>query len=599
MMTIFNVPPGLLYIFGGLISLALPTRFVRLIALGVPVIAFFQLLGLGEGSALNVQFLFYSLNVLRVDALSLIFGYVFVISSFFGCLYGCFIAKKYEFSSALIYIGAALSVIFSGDLITLYIFWEVMAVSSTCLILLRGTRASRRSAMRYLMVHLVGGLVLLAGIVIHINDVGSIAFHALSTQTLGTVLMLLGVLVNAAAIPVSSWLPDAYPESTIMGGVILSAYTSKTAVYVLLRGFVGWDSLIFIGIAMALYGVIYAILENNIRRIFSYSIVNQVGFMVCAAGVGTPLAIAGACAHAFCHIIYKAVLFMSAGSIMHCTGEERLTKVGGLGAWMPITMICMLIGALSMSAMPLTSGFVSKTIILKAIEKEHLFLPWLLLEIASVGSFLYAVYKVPSTVFFGQMVSNVRQKVTGTMAVAMVAMSVLCVLIGCFPSVLYLHLPYQDVLVKKIPSSFLDIYLHHMDHVVTQLQVFVFAGIAYGLFRRMTQPTNQITVDIDIVYRRVLRYFSGIAISFVDFMYATINAYAMAGIRWVSYLVTNGLPLFVATVRVPFLPLGGSSLSKDQRLAAYHRAFKLHAFPFTVIGILTGVIFIGFVVISA
>ena len=285
MMEIFNITPGLIYIFGGLIAFFLRGYLHKSLVLIIPILAFFKLITLTSSDVLTVNFLMSDLNFLRVDKLSLVFGYVFVISSFFGFLYGITTAKKHEYTSALIYIGSALSVVFARDLITLYIFWELMALSSVILILLRGNLSSRKSASRYLIVHIVGGLVLLAGILLHIQQTGTTSFSSFTVQNLSTWLMLIGVLVNAAAIPFSSWLPDSYPESTVMGGVILSAYTSKTAVYALLRGFAGWDILIWIGLGMAVYGIIYALMENDIRRILSYSIVNQVGFMVVQQGL--------------------------------------------------------------------------------------------------------------------------------------------------------------------------------------------------------------------------------------------------------------------------------------------------------------------------
>ena len=397
-MMITSLTPGLLYIFRGLFSYFLKGNIQKLFVLSIPLIALFQLTILNSSDSYVVSFLMSNINLLRVDNLSLVFGYVFVISSFAGFLYGIGTAKKAEYSSALIYIGSALSVVFARDLITLYIFWEFMALSSVFLVLLKRSERSRKSSLRYLMVHILGGLILLSGIMLHIHNTGSIAFSRFSIQNLSTWLMLVGVLVNAAAIPFSSWLPDAYSESTIMGGVILSAYTSKTAIYALLRGFAGWDILIWLGLAMAIYGVIYALIENDIRRILGYGIINQVGFMVCAVGVGTPLAIAAATAHAFCHIVYKALLWMSAGAVIKSTGKSKFTELGGLYYKMPITFSLALIGALTIGA-PLTTAFTSKAMLIKAVEYQRLFWPWLLLQLSSAGIFFNLGVKFPYLIF--------------------------------------------------------------------------------------------------------------------------------------------------------------------------------------------------------
>ena len=327
---IFNLTPGLIFILGGILSFFTKGVIQKSIVLITPVISFFTILSLSSIDTLNFPFLTTYLDLLRVDKLSLIFGYVFTLSSFFGFIYGLQFAKRSEYTSALLYIGAALSVIFAGDLITLYIFWELMALTSVFLILLNKTDESRKSALRYLIVHLVGGLILLSGIILYIHETGNIGFNSLSVNNPASWLMLIGVLVNVAAIPMSSWLPDSYPNSTLMGGVIMSAYTSKTAVYVLLRGFPGTDLLIWLGAAMAIYGVIYGLIENNIRRVLAYSIINQVGFMVCAVGIGSKLAIAGASAHAFSHIIYKGLLWMAAGAVIMQTGKTKYTPVDGI-----------------------------------------------------------------------------------------------------------------------------------------------------------------------------------------------------------------------------------------------------------------------------
>ena len=214
-----------------------------------------------------------------------------------------------------------------------------MAVASTFLILARKTEKAQAAGMRYILVHIFGGLCLLAGIIMHITQTGSVAFDPMTNRNLANYLILLGILVNAAAPLVGAWLPDAYPEATVTGGVILSAYTTKTAVYTLVRGFPGWEILILVGCIMTLYGIIYALLENDMRRILAYSIINQVGFMVCGVGIGTMMSLNGTVAHAFCHIIYKSLLWMSAGSVLYMTGKSRCTDLGGLYKTMPWTLI--------------------------------------------------------------------------------------------------------------------------------------------------------------------------------------------------------------------------------------------------------------------
>jgi len=306
-----------------------------------------------------------------------------------------------------------------------------------------------------------------------------------------TLLILIGFLLNAAAPPLSAWLPDAYPESTVTGGVILSAYTTKTAVYTLVRGFAGWHILVIVGCIMTIYGIIYALLENDMRRILAYSIINQVGFMVCGVGIGTEIAINGTVAHAFCHIIYKALLWMSAGSVLYMTGRSRCTDLGGLYKTMPLTLIFGGIGALSISAFPATSGFTSKSMIIEGAVHEHMIWTWIVLQVASAGVFLHAGIKFPYFVFFAKD-SGLRPGETNrSMLLAMAIMSFICIFLGVYPDPLYNVLPY------RVGYS-----AYHLEHVSSQLQLLMFSALVFFLFLPLLKRTETISIDTDWVYRR-------------------------------------------------------------------------------------------------
>ncbi len=359
MIPLENIPPGLILILGAIVLLLLPATARKAGAIGLAALGFFAISQLEDGSRLSPSFLGFDLTLLRVDATSKAFGYIFTLCAVAAFIFSWHEKRRAENTAALVYIGSALGVVFAGDMITWYVCWELMAIASTFLILSRKTEKSLKAAQRYILVHLAGGLILLTGILLHVHETRSIAFDAFPKDAIGSWFILVGILINAAAVPFSSWLPDAYPESTVMGGVILSAYTTKTAVYTLIRGFPGWEILVAVGCVMAIYGIIYALLENDMRRILSYSIINQVGFMVCGVGIGTNLAIAGVVAHSFCHIIYKALLWMSAGAVLFRTGKSKCTELGGLYKTMPITMILGTIGALAISSVPFTSVFVS------------------------------------------------------------------------------------------------------------------------------------------------------------------------------------------------------------------------------------------------
>jgi multicomponent Na+:H+ antiporter subunit D len=334
--------------------------------------------------------------------------------------------------------------------------------------------------------------LLMAGIIGEILNTGSIAFQPMDTSSIARWLILAGFLINAGAPPFSAWLPDAYPAASWSGMVFLSAFTTKTAVYVLLRGFPGTELLIYVGLYMVFYGIIYAILENDMRRILAYSIINQVGFMVTGIGIGSQMALNGAAAHAFTHIIYKALLLMSAGSVLLMTGKNKCTDLGGLFRTMPFTMLMGVIGALAISSFPLTSGFISKSMISQGAADAHMAIVWFMLAAASAGVFLHAGIKFPWFVFF-QKDSGMRPpEPPWNMRAGMVVMAAFCIGLGLWPSPLYDLLPYP---VDYVPYT--------ASHVVFQLQLLLFSGLAFFIMLDLLKRTETITLDTDWFYRKL------------------------------------------------------------------------------------------------
>jgi multicomponent Na+:H+ antiporter subunit D len=365
-----------------------------------------------------------------------------------------------------------------------------MAVGSTLVLWSSGTPAAWAASRRYVMVHLAGGVILFAGVAGHLATTGDATFTAMQTDSIAHWLILIGFLINAGAPPLSAWLPDAYPEASWSGTVFLSAFTTKTAVYVLLRGFPGTEILIWIGIFMIFYGIVYALLENDMRRILAYSIVNQVGFMITGIGIGTEMALNGAAAHAFSHIIYKGLLLMSAGVVLSATGRRKCSELGGLFHSMPLTTICGTIGALAISSFPLTSGFISKSMVAQAAADGHLQTVWLFLAAASAGVFLHAGIKFPWFVFF-QKDSGLRPSdPPASMRWAMILFSFLCIALGIWPDPLYAMLPYA---VDYVPYT--------AAHVITQLQLLLFSGLAFFVMLDYLKRTPTITLDADWLWR--------------------------------------------------------------------------------------------------
>jgi multicomponent Na+:H+ antiporter subunit D len=486
-----NFPPAALLILGALLVPLFTGKAKSYYVIALPAAAFLVVYQLAPGSSWHTHFFGFDLTFLRVDRLSKVFGYIFTLNAFAAFIYAFYLKDNTQHMAALFYIGSSLGVVFAGDLVSLYFFWEIMAVASTFLILARKTEKAQAAGMRYIMVHVFGGLCLLAGIVLTISETGSIAFTAMTQRNLGTYLILIGFLVNGAAPPFSAWLPDAYPEATVTGGVILSAYTTKTAVYTLVRGFPGWEILIWIGCIMTIYGIIYALLENDARRILAYSIINQVGFMVTGVGIGTMMSLNGTVAHAFCHIIYKGLLWMSAGSVLYMTGKSKCTDLGGLYKTMPWTLIFGAVGAASISAFPGTSGFTSKSLIIDGAIHQHLAWVWLVLEIASAGVFLHAGIKFPYFVFFAKDKGLRPGETNKSMLLAMAFMSFLCLFLGVFPQPLYNVLPFP---VHFSAYSFV--------HVFSQLQLLMFSALVFFLFLPLLKRTETISIDTDWFYRK-------------------------------------------------------------------------------------------------
>ena len=489
--------PALVLILGGILVAVLRGTARAAVVLAVPAVALYLLWQLPEGIHTQVRFLQFELAPLALDRLSRLFATVFGLMAFAGGLFALNQKSRLELPAAFVYAGSAIGVALAGDLITVFVFWELMALGSTLVIWSAG-RAAYAASMRYMMIHLLGGVLLMTGIAGHVSETGSIAFTGLALDSIPHALILCGFLINAGAPPLSAWLPDAYPEASWSGMVFLSAFTTKTAVYVLLRGFAGTELLVYVGLFMIFYGIIYALLENDMRRILAYSIVNQVGFMVAGVGIGTEMALNGAAAHAFTHIIYKALLIMSAGSVLFMTGKRKCTDLGGLFQSMPVTAACGIIGALSISSFPLTSGFVSKSMISQAAADEQLFYVWLGLAAASAGVFLHAGIKFPWFVFF-QKDSGLRPPdPPANMQLAMLFFSALCIVLGILPRALYALLPYP---VDYVPYT--------GAHVVTQLQLLLFSGLAFFVMLNYLRRTLTITLDLDWVYRRVLPYMAG------------------------------------------------------------------------------------------
>ena len=488
-----NLPPGLIIILGALLVPLFRGRAQALYMLALPVVSLVQVLGLPHGEFGQVSFLSYMLTTIRVDALSLVFGIIFHIAAFLSVLYALHVKDSVQHVAGLIYAGSAIGAVFAGDLVSLFVYWELTAVSSAFLIWARRTERSYEAGIRYLIIQVASGLLLLVGVIFHAQETGDITFGFLGLDGLGAQLIFVAFGIKCAFPLLHNWLQDAYPEATVTGTVFLSAFTTKLAVYALARGYPGTEILIWIGAIMTTFPIFYAVIENDLRRVLAYSLNNQLGFMVVGVGIGTEMALNGTVAHAFAHIIYKALLFMSMGAVLFRTGTINGSELGGLYKSMPYTTFFCIVGAASISAFPLFSGFVSKSLIMTSVADGAYLWVWLVLLFASAGVFHHSGIKIPFFAFYAHD-SGIRCKeAPWNMLLAMGIATFLCIGIGVYPRPLYQLLPYP---VDYVPYT--------TTHVITQLQLLLFSALAFAVLKRtgIYPPELKATnIDTDWFYR--------------------------------------------------------------------------------------------------
>ncbi|MEZ5818309.1 MAG: Na(+)/H(+) antiporter subunit D [Hyphomicrobiaceae bacterium] len=465
--------PGLLMIVAGLVAALLPHSLRRALTLAAPASGIAVLLSTPIGSQSVVTFAGLPLTILRLDALAFPFALIFLIAALLGAIYALHQDDRLQDASAMVYAGAAIGATLAGDLATLFIYWELTAISSVFLILAAGTRSAYRASIRYLVWQIGSGVLLLAGILMYYRSSGSLAFGHMQLGSMATWLIFIAFGIKCAFPFLHNWLQDSYPEATVTGTVVLSAFTTKLAVYAFARGFAGENLLVPIGAAMTCFPVFFAVIENDLRRVLSFSLNNQLGFMLVGVGLGTELAINGAVSHAFAHIIYKALLFMSMGAVLYRTGTAKASALGGLYKSMPWTTVFCIIGALSIAGFPLTSGFVTKNLTLSAADNLGYLWIWLLLIFASAGVMEHSGIKIPFFAFFSHDGGHRVKEAPANMLVAMGICAAACIFIGVFPQALYAILPYP---VEKSPYT--------VSSVVTKTQLLVFSILAFGVLIR-------------------------------------------------------------------------------------------------------------------
>jgi multicomponent Na+:H+ antiporter subunit D len=488
-------PAALFLVAALLLAFVRPGMLQRVLLLSTPVAALIAAIRLPERFG-DVRYLGMDMLFGRVDSLAALFLYSFIVLAGLGALYSLQIRSRTRQAAAFAYTAGCTGVVLAGDFLSLFIFWELMAFASVFLIW-GGSARSAAAGFRYILVHAAGALVLLAGILLRVRMGGTLAFEPLGADGLNIadILILTGFLLNAAVPPLHAWVADAYPEASPGAAIFLCAFTTKAAVYVLVRGFAGLEILAPLGAAMALIGVAYAVVENDARRILAYHIISQVGYMVCAIGIGTDLALNGACAHAFSNILNKSLLFMGVGAVVLQTGRGRLYELGGLCRLMPRTLALTMIGALAISGVPLISGFVSKSIVITALEQAHRPGLVLMLMLASIGTFFSVGIKLPLFIWFGRARSaQYGDDVSDppwNMQLAMALTAALTLAVGMFPNLLQRLLPFAET--SRVYSA---------AHVSHTLQLLAATAIGFYVLRRALVPKPGILLDVDWLYRR-------------------------------------------------------------------------------------------------
>jgi multicomponent Na+:H+ antiporter subunit D len=463
----------------------------RVLAVAAPVVALLALWALPLDAAASVVLYDHTWVLLHADGLARVFAIAFAAFAGVAGIYAWTDGGAGARAAQLGVAGAGLTVVMAGDLLTLFVGWEWLTVTSLFLVWQGRHPESWGAGLRYLAFHLFGATLLLSGILLRLAA-GNAGLEHLADGSLAGWLILVGMLVNAAVPPLHAWLPDAYPRASIYGTVFLAAFTTKAAVYALIRGFAGLEILVPIGTVMALVGVTFALLQDEMRRLLAYHIVSQVGYMVAGIGLGTAIALNGSASHAFSHIFYKGLLLMGAGAIVHATGRERLSQLGALGGRMRAVAVLLIIGAAAISGVPLLNGFVSKSMIVSAAGYADRSLIAGLLHLAAAGTFLSVGLKLPWFAFAGpDQGATVERAVPRSMYLAMGLAAAVCVVTGILPGgTLYALLPFD---YRYAPFT--------VAHFVESLLLLGGTAALFWWARARLAPSAKDVPDVDRLYR--------------------------------------------------------------------------------------------------
>lgn len=458
-----SIPPFAYVLLAAFLVAVLPARLGHAVgALSTAAVGVHALV-VSNGTYLDVGFLGFDVVLFNVDDPARLLAVAVSTLATAAVIYAAVTEiDRIRTAFALSYVASTAGVVFAGDWLTMIFFWELMAVTSTLLVWYYGGEAVR-AGFRYALFHGTGGTILLAAVAVHYVSVDSFHYadHAGIAEA-AVPLAAVGIGINCGFIFLHSWLPDTYPRPHVASSVFLSVFTTKTAAYVMFRAFPGermW--LAYIGGAMAVYGVFYALLQYDPRRLLTYHIQAQVGYMLAGIGLGTQKATAGGLAHMFNNVLFKALLFMAVGVVIYRTGIEDIREHGGLWNVMPLTFLAYVIGAASITAVPGTNGFVSKGMVLDEAHHIHNFefgiegtaihgdVLWWLLILGAIGTFM-SFFKLGYYIFFhGENTLEPADAELGQ-TVAMLTVGGFCLLYGLVPELLLELLPFTEYLLEEV-----------------------------------------------------------------------------------------------------------------------------------------------------
>jgi len=367
--------------------------------------------------------------VFHVDALSILFALMgtglgaFVLLYSIGYMAHDKAATRF-YASMLVFIGGFVGLVFSANLFFFYLCWELVGLCSFSLVGFWYTnREAVAGARKVLLMTHIAGYGLLAAILVVYHRTGSALWtdpevaHAFTGGVF--VLMLVALVAKSVQVPLHTWIPEAMAAPTPVSALLHAACYVKAGVYLACRmhSFGAWPqsdgfawgnaSLVWIGTVTMAVGVMYAMVQTDLKRMLAFSTVSQIGYMMMGIGIGTPLAIAAGLLHCLNHGFFKGGLFLTAGSVQHATGTRDMNQLGGLAQKMPQTTLSWLIGAGSMAGVPLMSGFASKWMLYAAALQAGWAVPAMVAWAVSLGT-VFLCAKATSAVFLGPLTEKTR-----------------------------------------------------------------------------------------------------------------------------------------------------------------------------------------------